>query len=151
MLSPNSNHSYLGSRPFLDGKGTGMAQVLRALAGPVSGFFMFVAGVAPGQAAGAMAIGACAAYGYAFDYRNAEAARVAAAGKFVGTGCKVVLMLRHSCGAFAIDGHHPCGPHGYASARRLGEAENTALQSCYKYGGRDSVIRPFARDGKGRH
>jgi hypothetical protein len=114
-----------------------------------AGICMWAASIAPGQAAGAMAVGACAAYGYAFDYRNAGAARTAAAGKCIGSGCKVVLMLRHSCGAFAIDGHHPCGPHGYASARRLGEAENVALRSCYKYGGKDCVIRAFACDVKG--
>ena len=126
-----------------------MAQVLRALAGTVAGVFMFVAGTAAGQAAGAMAIGACAAYGYAFDYRDAEAARVAAKGKCVGSGCKVVVTLNHSCAAFAIDGHHACGPHGFAAARGLGDAENTALQSCYKSGGRDCVIRAFACDKKG--
>ncbi len=126
-----------------------MTRVSRALACMVVGICVWAASVAPGQAAGAMAIGACAAYGYAFDYRNAEAARTAAAGKCNGAGCKVVMMLRHSCAAFAIDGHRPCGPHGYASARRLGEAENVALTSCYQYGGTDCVIRAFACDTKG--
>ena len=126
-----------------------MTRIARALALMAAGIGMWAATVAPGQAAGAMAIGACAAYGYAFDYRNADAARMAAEGKCTGTGCKVVLMLRHSCGAFAIDGHRPCGPHGYASASRLGEAENVALKSCYKFGGKDGVIRAFACDVKG--
>jgi len=58
-------------------------------------------------------------------------------------------MLKRSCAAFAIDGHKPCGPHGYASARRLDEAENVALKSCYQYGGKDCVIRAFACDTKG--
>jgi hypothetical protein len=126
-----------------------MTRVLRALACLAAGICVWAVSAAPGQAAGAMAVGACAAYGYAFDYRSLDAARVAAAGKCNGAGCKVVLMLRHSCGAFAIDGHHACGPHGYASARRLGEAENVALESCYKYGGKDCVIRAFACDVKG--
>ena len=126
-----------------------MTRVLRALACLAAGICVWAVSAAPGQAAGAMAVGACAAYGYAFDYRSLDAARVAAAGKCNGAGCKVVLMLRHSCGAFAIDGHHACGPHGYASARRLGEAENVALASCYKYGGKDCVIRAFACDVKG--
>jgi hypothetical protein len=126
-----------------------MTRISRALACTAVGIGVWAANMTPGQAAGAMAVGACAAYGYAFDYRNADAARTAAEGKCTGAGCKVVLMLRHSCGAFAIDGHHPCGPHGYASAPRLGEAENTALKSCYKFGGKDCVIRAFACDVKG--
>ncbi len=126
-----------------------MTRVLRAAALVAVGISVWVASVGPGQSAGAMAVGACAAYGYAFDYRSADAARAAAAGKCNGASCKVVMMLRHSCGALAIDGHHPCGPHGFASARRLGEAENVALKSCYKYGGRDCVIRAFACDVKG--
>jgi hypothetical protein len=113
------------------------------------GFCVWAASCPAGQAAGAMAVGACAAYGYAFDYRDADAARVAAQRKCAGSGCKVVVTLKHSCAAFAIDGHRPCGPNGYASASRLGQAENVALQSCHKYGGRDCVIRAFACDVKG--
>jgi hypothetical protein len=126
-----------------------MARALRALAGIFAGIAILSFGAPAGQAAGAMAIGACAAYGYAFDYRDPQAARIAAQGKCVGSGCKVVMTLKHSCAAFAIDGHRPCGPHGFASASGLGDAENTALQSCYKSGGRDCVIRAFACDKKG--
>ena len=126
-----------------------MTRVPRALACMLLGIGALGASAPAGQAAGAMAIGTCAAYGYAFDYRNPDAARVAAEGKCVGRDCKVVVTLKRSCAAFAIDGHRPCGPHGYASARRLGEAENVALKSCYNYGGRDCVIRAFACDVKG--
>jgi hypothetical protein len=126
-----------------------MTRVPRALAGVIFGICILGMSAPAGQAAGAMAIGTCAAYGYAFDYRNADAARVAAQGKCRGADCKVVVTLRRSCAAFAIDGHRPCGPHGYASARRLGQAENVALKSCYRYGGRDCVIRAFACDVKG--
>jgi hypothetical protein len=126
-----------------------MTRVPRALAGVILGICILGMSAPAGQAAGAMAIGTCAAYGYAFDYRNADAARVAAQGKCNGADCKVVVTLRRSCAAFAIDGHRPCGPHGYASARRLGQAENVALKSCYKFGGRDCVIRAFACDVKG--
>ncbi len=126
-----------------------MARALRALAGMAVGLAVLSVSVPAGRAAGAMAIGACAAYGYAFDYRDAGAARTAAQGKCVGSGCRVVVNLNHSCAAFAIDGHRPCGPHAYAAARALGDAENTALQSCYKSGGRDCVIRAFACDKKG--
>jgi hypothetical protein len=96
-----------------------------------------------------MAVGQCAAYGYAADFTNADAARVAAQGKCTSRDCKVVMVLKRSCAAFAIDAHRPCGPHGYASARKLGEAENVALKSCYQYGGKDCVIRAFACDQKG--
>jgi len=126
-----------------------MRRRVRTLVCATAAIGISILGIAAAHAAGAMAIGACAAYGYAYDYTSTDAARAAAADKCTGAGCKVVLMLRHSCGAFAIDGHRPCGPHGYASARRLGQAENTALQSCYKYGGRDCVIRAFACDVKG--
>jgi Domain of unknown function (DUF4189) len=126
-----------------------MTRVVRALACMTFGFCVWAASVPAGQAAGAMAIGACAAYGYALDYRDADTARVAAQRKCVGSACKVVVTLKHGCAAFAIDGHQPCGPNGYASAPRLGQAENGALQSCHKYGGKDCVIRAFACDVKG--
>ena len=126
-----------------------MRRILRTLVCATAAVAIWLAGTAGGRAAGALAVGACAAYGYAFDYRNAEAARAAAQGQCAGADCKVVLMLRRSCAALAIDGHRPCGPHGFASARRLGEAENVALKSCYRYGGRDCVIRAFACDVKG--
>jgi len=123
-----------------------MMRVLRALA--CAAFVVGLSGPA-GHAAGAMAVGRCAAYGYAADFTNADAARVAAQGKCTSRDCKVVMVLKRSCAAFAIDAHRPCGPHGYASARKLGEAENVALRSCYQYGGKDCVIRAFACDQKG--
>ena len=126
-----------------------MTRLGRALACTILGICVAGISAPAGQAAGAMAVGQCAAFGYAFDYRNAEAARAAAQGKCVGADCKVVMLLKRSCAALAIDGHRPCGPHGYASARRLGEAENVALKSCYDYGGKDCVIRAFACDQKG--
>ena len=103
-------------------------------------------GVAP--AAGALAIGACGAYGFAYDYAKEAAASQAALGKCAGGGCKVV-PVRRACGAIAIDGKNVCGPHGYAVAARLGEAQNTALRQCYEYGGKDCVIRAWACDAKG--
>jgi|SRR5579871_3864585 len=126
-----------------------MTRVWRAFACTIAGISVACISAPAGQAAGAMAVGQCAAYGYAADYSNADAARSAAQVKCVGRDCKVVMVLKRSCAAFAIDGHKPCGPHGYASARRLGEAENVALRSCYQFGGRDCVIRAFACDVKG--
>ena len=112
-------------------------------------FGLLAASVTGGSAAGAMAVGTCAAYGYAYDYKMLPAARSAALAKCAGGKCKVVGTMQHACGAFAIDGHNACGPHGYAVAPRLAQAENLALQYCYKYGGRDCVIRAFACDAKG--
>ena len=126
-----------------------MTRLGRALACTILGICLAGISAPAGQAAGAMAVGQCAAYGYAFDFAKADAARVAAERKCVGRDCKVVMMLKRSCAAFAIDGHQPCGPHGFASARKLGEAENVALRSCYQYGGKDCVIRAFACDVKG--
>jgi hypothetical protein len=126
-----------------------MTRALRALACAAIAISTIGLSAPAGHAAGAMAIGQCAAYGYAADYTNAEVARTAAQGKCVGRDCKVVMMLKRSCAAFAVDGRKPCGAHGYASARKLGDAENVALKSCYQYGGKDCVIRAFACDTKG--
>ena len=112
-------------------------------------FGFFIASMNTGFAAGAMAVGSCAAYGFAYDYGNAEEARSAALAQCNGKNCSVVATVQRSCVAFAIDGRNACGPHGFATAKRLGQAENTALRYCYKYGGKDCVIRAWACDAKG--
>jgi hypothetical protein len=99
------------------------------------------------QAAGAFALGNCGAYGFSYDYPKAEAAREAALGKCTGD-CKVIPVTR-ACAAFAVDGANACGAHGYATASKLGAAQNTALRQCYQYGGRDCVIRAWICDAKG--
>lgn len=101
------------------------------------------------HAAGAMAVGNCAAFGFAYDYGQMAEAQNAAMSQCTGKDCKVVANIKRACVAFAIDGRNSCGPHGYATARKLGQAENTALRYCYKYGGKDCVIRAWACDGKG--
>ncbi len=103
----------------------------------------------PAQAAGAMAVGACAAYGYAFDFASLAKAQASALAKCSGRQCKLVLTFRKSCAAFAIDGGKPCGAHGYATARGLGPAQNAALRQCYGFGGKNCVIRAWACDAKG--
>lgn len=103
---------------------------------------------AAAQAAGALAIGACAAYGYAYDYPNVAAAKQTALKKCDGA-CKQVVTTRKGCAALAIDGRKPCGPYGYANAARLGDAQNVALKYCYKFGGMDCVIRAWICDAKG--
>ena len=99
------------------------------------------------RAAGALAIGQCAAYGYAYDYPRLADARTAALKKCNGSSCKVVATIHRGCVAFAIDGRNACGPHGYAVAPRLGLAENTAVKYCLDHGGKDCVIRAWACDG----
>ena len=126
-----------------------MSRIVRACASCVAIISLSVMSLTSAGAAGAMAVGACAAYGYAFDFKVVEEARAAALANCTGKRCKLIGVMQHACGAFAIDGHDACGAHGYAVARRLGQAENIALQYCYKYGGRDCVIRAFACDRKG--
>jgi hypothetical protein len=111
-----------------------------------------IAGVGmPGvaEAAGAMAIGICGAYGYAIDFVDAAKAPATALQRCQGNGCKVVATMKRSCAAYAIDATNVCGPHGYAVAKSLARAQNAALKHCYKFGGKDCVIRAFVCDGKG--
>lgn len=100
------------------------------------------------HAAGALAIGACAAYGYAYDYPTAKTAQEVARKKCSGS-CNQVVITRKGCIAFAIDGRKPSGPHGFANAPRLGEAQNIALKYCYKHGGQDCLIRAWICDARG--
>ena len=110
---------------------------------------LLAAGIGAVEAAGALAVGACGAYGFAYDYMQAEAARSAALARCTGGDCKVVTAMKRNCAALAIDGNNACGAHGYAAATRLGEAQNTALRQCYRFGGKDCVIRAFVCDAKG--
>lgn len=102
------------------------------------------------NASGALAIGACGAFGHAYDYATEAEARAAAMAQCSGQGCRVVAVIRNSCAALAIDGANPCGAHGFASAPRLGNAQNNALRQCYRFGGKDCVIRAWACDGRAR-
>ena len=121
-----------------------VSSLLRVIA--VAGFL--TAGLAAAHAAGALAIGACGAYGYSYDYSRETAARKAALGQCKGN-CKIVSAMKRSCGALAIDARNACGAIGYANAGRLGQAQNLALRYCYRYGGKDCVIRAWACDAKG--
>jgi hypothetical protein len=102
----------------------------------------------PADAAGALAVGKCGSYGFAYDYGRRDAARADALRKCNG-GCKVVAEMQKNCGALAVDGRNVCGAYGFATARQLGPAQNTALRQCYQNGGKDCVIRAFVCDGKG--
>src|SRR5262245_58150945 len=74
---------------------------------------------APLHAAGALAIGKCAAYGYAYDYPSLQAAEAAARAKCTDGTCKQVVSTQKGCVAFAVDGRKPCGPNGYANGPKL--------------------------------
>ncbi len=125
-----------------------MRYLIRTGLSIVFGGMLLIAATVNGLAAGALAIGACAAYGYAYDYPTSEEAQEAALKKCSGD-CKQVVTTKKGCVAFAIDGRKPCGPNGFANASRLGAAQNTALKSCYKHGGKDCVIRAWICDAKG--
>ena len=124
-----------------------MRDFVRAGVAAVAAIGLLSAGLATANGAGALAVGACAAYGYAYDYPSSETAQAAAIEKCGGT-CKKVVTTQKGCVALAVDGHKPCGPNGFANAPRLGVAQNTALKHCYKYGGKDCVIRAWICDGK---
>ena len=128
---------------------TSVANRLRRACALIAAFGFFIVTANTGFAAGAMAVGSCAAYGFAYDYGNADEARSSALQQCNGNRCNVVATIQKGCVAFAIDGRNACGPHGYATGKRLGQAENTALRYCYKYGGKDCVIRAWACDSKG--
>ncbi|HEY5215683.1 MAG TPA: DUF4189 domain-containing protein [Pseudolabrys sp.] len=101
------------------------------------------------RAAGALAIGACGAFGEAHDFRTIEDARQSALSKCVGDTCRVVTTAKRGCAAFAVDFANPCGAHGWGKGPRLGHSQNEALQACYRDGGKECVIRTFFCDAKG--
>jgi hypothetical protein len=98
-------------------------------------------------AAGAFAIGQCGAYGQAYDFPGENAARAAALKQCKGN-CTAVTMKR-ACAALAVDMANPCGAHGYAVKPRISSTLNAATRECYKFGGKECVIRAWACDAKG--
>ena len=101
------------------------------------------------RAAGALAIGACGAFGEAYDFGTVEEARQSALAKCRSDSCRVVTVTKRGCAAFAVDFTNACGAHGWGKGPRLGRAQNEALRSCYKDGGKECVIRTFFCDAKG--
>jgi hypothetical protein len=99
------------------------------------------------QAAGALAVGKCGAYGQAFDYAR-EGVAVAAARKQCNGDCTLVTMKR-ACAAFAVDLKNPCGAHGYAVKPHISNSLNEATRKCYEFGGKECVIRAWACDARG--
>ena len=101
------------------------------------------------RATGALAIGACGAYGQAFDFTSADEARKSALANCSGQDCRVVSVVKHGCAALAVDFTSGCGAHGWAKGPKLGHAQNDALRGCYRDGGKECVIRTFFCDVKG--
>jgi hypothetical protein len=99
-------------------------------------------------AAGAFAIGKCGAYGQAFDYPG-EAGALAAARRQCKGECSTTLTMKRACAAFSVDMSNPCGAHGYAVRPHISSSLNEATRECYKFGGKECVIRAWACDAKG--
>ena len=76
-------------------------------------------------------------------------ARKSALAKCTGKACRVVAVVRRGCAALAVDFGDGCGAHGWGKAGKLGRAQNVALKSCYRDGGKECVIRTFFCDAKG--
>jgi hypothetical protein len=109
---------------------------------------VLLVGATAAEAAGALAVGTCGVYGFGNDFKHLADATGAALTQCSGK-CRVVLTALRRCAAFAVDAKNVCGPHGWASAARLGQAQNLALRQCYQHGGRECVIRAFLCDAKG--
>ncbi len=125
--------------------------VLRALVAAtllLATLAMVVVTINTSRAAGALAIGACGAFGQAFDFHSPTQARKSALEKCSGQACRVVAVVRRGCAALAVDFVDGCGAHGWGKANRLGAAQNVALKSCYRDGSKQCVIRTFFCDGK---
>ncbi len=125
-----------------------MTRLGRLLAAAICAAIQIVLVPVAAHAAGALAVGSCGAYGFAYDFGQEQAARTAALRKCTGD-CKVVTAMKRNCAALAVDGKNVCGAYGFAAASRLGPAQNNALRQCYQYGGKDCVIRAFVCDAKG--
>jgi hypothetical protein len=113
----------------------------------MAGFLIVAIGAA--DAAGALAVGACGAYGYGFDFRKVTEARNAAMKKCSGGDCQIVGDIRRGCAAMAIDAKNPCGSFGWAINSHLGKAENASMRRCTEFGGHACVVRAWACDEKG--
>ena len=126
-----------------------MTRVIGTAARTFAAAFILIAALGAAHAAGALAVGACGAYGYGYDFRKIADARVAAMRKCTGSACKIVGTIRRGCAAMAVDAKRPCGSFGWAIDPHLGRAENLSLRRCYEFGGKDCVVRAFACDEKG--
>ncbi|MDB5601474.1 MAG: hypothetical protein JWN71_3518 [Xanthobacteraceae bacterium] len=103
------------------------------------------------RAEGALAIGNCGAYGYAFNYDTEAGARDRAMSECTGNRgkkCKVVVTLSGNCAAFAIDNRRSCGAWGWASRATKEAATEAAVEECRKGGGKSCGMRAQVCDAK---
>jgi Domain of unknown function (DUF4189) len=126
-----------------------MFAIGRNIALAVAAVGLAITTIGAAEAAGALAVGVCGAYGYGFDYHKVADARTAAMSKCTGGSCKIVGVVRRGCAAMAVDSKNPCGSFGWAISSHLGKAENISMRRCYEFGGRDCVVRAWACDEKG--
>jgi Domain of unknown function (DUF4189) len=126
-----------------------MSKMTRSVAVMAMGFVFLTATIGGADAAGALAVGTCGAYGYGFDYTTEASARGAAISKCTGHNCRIVGTLHRACAAMSVDAKNPCGSFGWAIDSHLGKAENISVRRCVEYGGHDCVIRAWACDQKG--
>ena len=98
------------------------------------------------DAAGAIAVNKCGAYGYSYGKRSIDEAKEVALQE-CGPGCSVVLHFENACGAFATDGDQRCGAQGWGWAPRRGRAEEIALNECASHGGGNCSIKRWVCDG----
>ena len=126
-----------------------MSKIRRSFAVASVSLGLLVAVIGAANAAGALAVGSCGAYGYGFDYAQEADARLAAMRKCSGDKCRIVGMLHRACAAMSVDAKHPCGSFGWAINSHLGKAENISTRRCVGFGGHDCVVRAWACDEKG--
>jgi|SRR5277367_5909189 len=126
-----------------------MSKLTRSAAVAAVGIALLTATIGAADAAGALAVGACGAYGYGFDYTTETSARTAAMRKCSSGKCRIVGTLHRACAAVSVDAKNPCGSFGWAIDSHLGKAENISMRRCVEYGGHDCVIRAWACDEKG--
>ena len=116
----------------------------------LAGAFLFVAATAA-PAAGALAVGACGAYGFAIDYARNDTARTSRFEQVFGQ------RLHRRCPPRSATARrwrsmvkNACGPFGYAAAAGLGLVDKHGRRSsATASGGKDCVIRAFVCDAKG--
>jgi len=104
---------------------------------------------AESQAAGALAVGSCGAYGSAYGYDHLGAARESALARCGDASCRTAATIRNQCAAFAVERHNLCGARGWAYAADRAQAEDLAMQYCREHAARGCRVRAWVCDDSG--
>jgi len=110
-----------------------------------------IAGAGAAEAAGAIAVGKCSRFGWSNNYKDLNDARTRALTECAKRGdstCEIVVTLRQSCGAFAVDEQDRCGARGWGESGTREEAERIARSYCHQRGGKDCKIKHWLCDTK---